>query len=140
MKIWWKVWTQWDVYFTFIHGVCTRRETIRFRTTWKRWSLEPSLTWTTLWPQKLWQTRLLSTFGFIHEFGAIPTAKMTYTRLQYYTNKVVGEHGLQMFKIVVVVLSFDICVPISAHPLLFLDKWFLQIYLNVSYTSMIYIW
>ena len=82
----------------------------------------------------------LSTFGFIHEFWATPTAKLTYTRLQYYTNKVVGELGLQMFKIVVVVLSFDNFVPTSAHPLLFLDKWFLQIYLNVSYTSMIYIW
>jgi hypothetical protein len=29
-------------------------------------------------------------------------------------------------------LSFDVFVPTSALPLLFLDKWFGQIYLNVS--------
>jgi hypothetical protein len=39
---------------------------------------------------------------------------------------VVGKHGIQLLKVVVV-------VPTSAHPLLFLDKWFVQIYLNVSY-------
>ena len=30
-------------------------------------------------------------------------------------------------------LSFDVFVPTSAHPLLFVDKWFVQIYLKVSY-------
>ena len=40
----------------------------------------------------------------------------------------VGEHGIQTFKVVVVVVFH----PINAHPLLFLEKWFLQIYLNVS--------
>ena len=53
---------------------------------------------------------------------------------------VVGEHGIQTFEVVVVVLSlllllsFDVFVPTSAHPLLFVDKWFVQIYLNVNFT------
>ena len=73
----------------------------------------------------------------MHEFWTIPTANMRYTRLQNYTNMVVGKHGIQTFKVVVVVLlllllSFDVFVPTSAHPLLFLDKWFVQIYLNVN--------
>ena len=50
---------------------------------------------------------------------------------------VVGNHGIQTFEVVVVVwlfllLSFDVFVPISAHPLLFFNKWFVQIYLNVK--------
>ena len=53
---------------------------------------------------------------------------MTYTRVQTYTNMVVGEFGIQIFEVVVVVLlllilSYDLFVPTSAHPLLFLDKW-----------------
>ena len=49
----------------------------------------------------------------------------------------VDKHGIQTFKIVVVVLLrllvlFDFFVPKSAHPLLFLDRWFVEIYLNVS--------
>ena len=56
---------------------------------------------------------------------------MTYIRSQNYTNMVGGAHGIQTFEVVVVVLllSFDVLVPISAHPL---DKWFDQIYLNDS--------
>jgi hypothetical protein len=63
---------------------------------------------------------------------------MTCARLQNYQNVVVGEHGIKRFKVVVVVvllfllLLFDVFVPISACPLLFVDKWFIQIYLNVS--------
>ena len=60
---------------------------------------------------------------------------MTYTRLQNYTNMVVGEHGIQTFEGEVVVLfllllSIDVLVPTSAHPLLFLNKTFVQIYYN----------
>ena len=42
----------------------------------------------------------------------------------------VSKHGIQKFKDVLVVLllllllSFDVFIPTSAHPLLFLDKWF----------------
>ena len=69
----------------------------------------------------------------MHAFWTIPTANMTYTRLHNYTNMVGGEHGIHTFEVVVVVLlSFDVFVPKNAHPLLFLDKWFVQIYLNVS--------
>ena len=65
---------------------------------------------------------------------------MTYTLSQNYTNMVVGEHGIQTFKDVVVVLlvllvlllSFDVFVPKSTHPLLILDKWGVQIYFNVN--------
>ena len=69
----------------------------------------------------------------MHEFGSIPTANMMYTRSQYYQNLVVGRHGIHTFEIVVVVLLFDVFVPTSGHPLLFLDKWLVQIYLNVSF-------
>ena len=62
---------------------------------------------------------------------------MMYTKLQNYTNMVVGEYGMQTFEIMVVVLLlwlllFDVFVPTSAHLLLFLDKWFVQIHLNVK--------
>ena len=74
----------------------------------------------------------------MHDFGTIPTANMTYTKSQNYTNMVDGKHGIQTFKSVVVVLLllllfFDIFVPTSAHPLLFLNKWVVQLYLNDSY-------
>ena len=69
----------------------------------------------------------------MHEFGTIPTTNVTYTRSQNYTNMVVGEHGLQTFEVVVVVVVvFDVFVPTSKHPLLYLDKSFVQIYLNFS--------
>ena len=63
----------------------------------------------------------------MHEFWTVPTANMTYTRSQNYTNTVAGEHGIQTFGVVVVVLlpillSFDVFVPTSAHLLLFMDK------------------
>ena len=62
---------------------------------------------------------------------------MLYTRSQNYTSMVVGKHGIQTSKVAVVVLlslllPFDVGVPTSAHSLLFLDKWCVQIYLNVS--------
>ena len=49
----------------------------------------------------------------------------------------VGKHGIQTIEVVVVVLllsllSFEVFVPTSAHPLLFLDKHFVQIYLDVN--------
>jgi hypothetical protein len=52
---------------------------------------------------------------------------------------VVGKHEVQTFEVVVVVLlflllSFDVFVPASAQPWLDLNKWFVQIYLNVSFT------
>lgn len=53
------------------------------------------------------------------------------------TLMVVGEHGIQKFEIAVVMMlflmmSYDVIVLTSAHPLLFLDEWLVQIYLNVS--------
>jgi hypothetical protein len=47
----------------------------------------------------------------------------------------VGKHAIQTFEVVVdvlllLLLSFDVFGPTSAHSLLFLDKWFVQIYLN----------
>ena len=49
----------------------------------------------------------LSLFGCMHEVWTIPTANMTYTRLQNYTNMMVGEHGIQTFGVVVVyIISF----------------------------------
>ena len=68
----------------------------------------------------------------MHEFWTIPIAKITYTRSQHYINMVVGEHRIQIFEFVVVVnlllvmLSFDVFVPSSAPPLLFLIKWLVQ--------------
>ena len=49
---------------------------------------------------------------------------------------VVRKHGIQTIEVVVVMLlllmlSFDVFVP--ASPLLLLDKWLVQIYLNVNY-------
>ena len=59
----------------------------------------------------------------MHDFWTISTATMMYTRSQNYTNMVVGEHGIQTFEVVVVMLlSIDVFVPTSAHPLLILDK------------------
>ena len=49
----------------------------------------------------------------------------------------VGEHGIQTFEVVVVMLlvllSFFKFVPANAHPLLFVEKWFVQICVNVSF-------
>ena len=73
------------------------------------------------------------------KFWGISTTNMTYTRSQNYANMVVGEREIQTSEVVVVVvllllLSFDVCVSTSAHPLLLLDKWYVQIYLNVRYS------
>ena len=49
------------------------------------------------------------------------------TTIAKLTNMMVGEYGIQLFVVVVVVLLFmllwiDVLVPTSAHSLLFLDK------------------
>ena len=46
----------------------------------------------------------------------LPTVNVMYTRSQNYTNMVVGEHGIQTFKVALVVLLlllllFDVLVP-----------------------------
>ena len=51
----------------------------------------------------------------MHEFWIILTDDIAYTRSQNYTKIVVGEHGIQTFEVVVVVLlllmlSFDVCL------------------------------
>ena len=56
---------------------------------------------------------------------------MMYSRLQNYTNMMVGEHGIQVLEVVIVVslfllLSFDVLIPTNTHPSSFLDKWFIQ--------------
>jgi hypothetical protein len=40
----------------------------------------------------------------MHKFWTIPIVNMTYTKSQKYTNMVVGEHEIQTFKVVFVVL------------------------------------
>ena len=68
----------------------------------------------------------------MQEFWTNLIINMTYTKLQNYTNVMVGKHGIQTSKVVVVVLllfSIDVFVLTSAHPLLILDGWFVQIYL-----------
>ena len=37
-----------------------------------------------------------------------------------------------MVVVLLLLLSYDVLVPTSAPPILFLDKWLVQIYLNVS--------
>jgi hypothetical protein len=59
----------------------------------------------------------------MREFWTMPTANMMYTQSQNYTNMLVGEHGIQTFELVIVILllvllSFAIFVPTSAHLLL----------------------
>ena len=60
---------------------------------------------------------------------------MTCTRLQTYTNTMVGGHGiLRYYEVVVVVLlpllsSFDAFIPTSAQSILFLDKRAVLIYI-----------
>lgn len=66
-----------------------------------------------------------------HKPWTIPSANMTFTTLQnYITNMVVGKHGIRTFKVVIIVLLFDIFVPKIAHPLLCLDNCDVWIYLN----------
>ena len=40
----------------------------------------------------------------MHDFWTIPPPDMRYTRLQNYTNMMVGEYEIQTFEVVVVVL------------------------------------
>ena len=52
------------------------------------------------------------------------------------------EHETQTFKVMIVVLLLlflllDVFVPTSAHPLLFLDKWYVQIYFIVNFQGQI---
>jgi hypothetical protein len=47
----------------------------------------------------------------MHDFKTISTTNKTYTWLQNHTNMVVGEHGVQTFKVVVVVLALDFLSP-----------------------------
>jgi hypothetical protein len=67
---------------------------------------------------------------------------MTHTRLQNYTNMVVGEHGIETSEAVVVVLllllSFDVFVLTSAHPLFFMDKCTLVSFMATSSDVMYY--
>ena len=41
---------------------------------------------------------------FMREFWTISTANLMYTRLQNHTNMAVSEHGIQTFKVMVVVV------------------------------------
>ena len=55
-------------------------------------------------------------------------ANMMYTWLQNYIDMVVGKHKIQIFEVVIVVLlflllSFDIFVLTSAHPIIFNFFW-----------------
>jgi hypothetical protein len=63
----------------------------------------------------------------MHELWTTPTTNMTYTRSQNYTNVMVGEHEIHHL---LLLLSFHVFVPTSAHALLFVDKWIVQIHLK----------
>ena len=77
----------------------------------------------------------------MHEFWTIPAMNMTYTSLQNYTNMMVDRHGIQTFEVMIVMLlvlllSSDAFLFPSAHPLLFIDKRFVQIiYLNANFVQ-----
>jgi hypothetical protein len=64
----------------------------------------------------------------MHKFWTILTTNMVvYTILQNYTSMVVDKHGIQTFKVLVVVLlllllSFDVLVPTNSSPLVFMNK------------------
>ena len=51
----------------------------------------------------------------MHEFWTIPTSNMTYTRTHNYTNMVGGEHGIQTFKVLVVMLLLLMFLSPKAH-------------------------
>ena len=66
----------------------------------------------------------------MHEFWTNPIINMKCTKSHTCTNMVVGEHGIQTFEVVVVVVwGFFSTI---AHSLLFLNKRFVQIYINVN--------
>ena len=52
----------------------------------------------------------------MHEFWTTPAINMMYTRLQNYTNMVVGKYVIQTFKIVVNILLFCCCHLIFLSP------------------------
>ena len=56
------------------------------------------------------------------ELWTIPNANVTYTRSQNYTNAMVGN------VLLLLLLSFDVFFHTNAHPLLYMDKWFVQTY------------
>ena len=49
---------------------------------------------------------------------------------------VVGEHAMQVFEVVVVVVV--VFIPTSAHSMLFLDKWFVHIYMKILAVSILH--
>ena len=53
-----------------------------------------------------------------------PTVDKMYTTLQNYTNMLVGKHGIQTFKVVLLLLLllFDVFDPTSAYLLLFIKQ------------------
>ena len=72
----------------------------------------------------------------MHELWTISTANMTRTRLQDYTNLVVGKHRIQHMRscCCCCCLMFDVwCVCLHKCTSLILDKWFIQFYLNVNW-------
>ena len=63
----------------------------------------------------------------MHLFWTSLIVNMMYTISQNYRFMVVGKHGIQTLEVMVVVLlllllSFDVFVPTSPHPLFCLDK------------------
>ena len=44
----------------------------------------------------------LSIYEFMHEFWTTPIANMMYTRSQNYIAMVVGKHGIQTFKVMII--------------------------------------
>ena len=63
----------------------------------------------------------------MHRSWALPTINTTYIRLQNHTNLIVGEHGIQTFKTVVVVvllllLSFDVFSPHMGTSLIIFEQ------------------
>ena len=71
----------------------------------------------------------------MHEFWTISIVNMLYINMNNYTSMMVGEHELQTFKIVVdlslLLLSCDVLFP-QMHIPIMLDKWFVQMRLNVN--------
>ena len=66
---------------------------------------------------------ILGMFGCMHDLWTLLPDDITRISWQNYTNMVIGEHGIQTFKVVVIlllllVLSFDVLVLKSANPLL----------------------
>ena len=74
----------------------------------------------------------LGIFGCVHEFWKFLTVNLIRIRAQNYTDMIAAQHEIHTFEVVIVVLLlllFDVFALTSAHPLLFLDNWFVQIYL-----------